>query len=189
MSLGLEHGVNRLVPYSSDWPVQYESESQRIRDVCGEVLLAIEHVGSTSIPNLVAKPIVDMVLGVATLEDAEKLIPSMESIGYDYPGDIGIPDDRIFGRDPGFRKFLVHVVVFESDRWNRYINFRDVLREDVNISAEYGQLKSKIVEEHPEGRGKYTELKSGFISSVLENRHQFRNGNLAALRSRLKNYC
>jgi len=170
MSLGLEHGVNRLAPYSSDWPVKYESESQRIRADCGDISLAIEHVGSTSVPNMVAKPIVDIAIGVAILGNADKLIPGMESIGYDYPGDVGIPDDRIFGRDPGFRKFLVHVVVFESARWNDYINFRDSLREDVNIAAEYERLKTKIVEEHPEGRGKYAELKSGFINKVLENR-------------------
>lgn len=169
MSLGLEHGVNRLVQYSSDWPIQFALESQRIRTVCGEILLAIEHIGSTSIPNMVAKPIIDMALGVATLEDAEKLIPGMESIGYDYPGDIGIPGDRIFGRNPGFRKFLVHVVVLHGAQWNNYIIFRDSLREDVNIAAEYAKLKSRIVEEHPEGRGKYTELKSGFINRVLEN--------------------
>ena len=170
MSLGLEHGVNRLVTYSNDWPVRYASESQKIRDVCGEILLDIEHVGSISVPNLVAKPIVDMVLGVASLEHAEKLVPGMKSIGYDYPGDIGIPDDRIFGRDLGFRKFLIHVVVFGSARWNRYINFRDALREDANMAAEYGRLKVKIAEEHPEGRGKYTEIKHGFVSKVLENR-------------------
>ncbi|MFK8078687.1 MAG: GrpB family protein [Granulosicoccus sp.] len=72
---------------------------KKLIDACGSYILAIEHVGSTSIPNLVAKPIVDILIGVKALSDAELMIPGMKSVGYDYPDDIGIPDDRIFGRD------------------------------------------------------------------------------------------
>jgi GrpB-like predicted nucleotidyltransferase (UPF0157 family) len=168
MSLGLEHGINRLAPYSPDWPSRFTVESKKLSDVCGKYILAIEHVGSTSIPGMLAKPIVDILIGVEALNNAEKMIPGMESIGYDYPGDIGIPDDRIFGRDPGFRKYLVHVVVINSTRWTRYIDFRDALRQDVKLADEYCELKTAIVRKHPEGRAKYTELKSDFINRVLE---------------------
>ena len=99
MNLGLEHGINRLSPYSADWPGLFTTEAENILSVCGNCIIAIEHVGSTSIPHMEAKPIVDMVAGVASLNDAEKMIKGMESIGYDYPGDIGIPDDRIFVSD------------------------------------------------------------------------------------------
>ncbi len=168
MSLGLKHGINRLAPYSPDWPIRFTAESKKLIDVCGSHILAIEHVGSTSIPSMVAKPIVDILIGVEALTDAELMIPGMESVGYDYPGDIGIPDDRIFGRDPGFRKYLVHVVVINSTRWNRYIDFRDALRQNLKLADEYRKLKTAIVEKYPEGRAKYTELKSDFISRVLE---------------------
>ncbi len=104
MSLGLEHGINRLAPYSPDWSSRFTAESKKLIDVCGIYILAIEHIGSTSIQSRVAKPIVDMLIGVETLNDAEKMIPGMASVGYDYPGDIGIPDDCIFGRNPGFLK-------------------------------------------------------------------------------------
>lgn len=170
MSLGLKHGVNRLAPYSPDWPSRFTAESKKLIDVCGKYILAIEHVGSTSVPSMVAKPIVDMLIGVQALNDAEKMISGMESVGYDYPGDIGIPDDRIFGRDPEFRKYLVHIVVFKSTQWNRYIDFRDALRQDISLADEYRKLKTAIVEKHPEGRAKYTELKSDFIRRVLEQR-------------------
>lgn len=170
MTLGLQHGVNRLSAYSNDWPIQYQSESHRILNVCGGILLAIEHVGSTSVNGLIAKPIVDILAGVESLDDAEKMIPGMQSIGYDYPGHIGIPDDRIFGRDPGFRLFLIHVVEYESERWDRYINFRDTLRSDKQLATEYGELKSEIVKRYPEGRSTYTEHKSDFISRVLEQK-------------------
>jgi len=118
---------------------------------------------------MVAKPIVDMVAGVATLDDADNMVSAMASIGYDYPGDIGIPDHRIFGRDPGFRKFLVHVVAFNGERWSRYIDFREALRRDAGMAADYGRIKQRIAAEHPEGRATYTELKSRFIREVLEN--------------------
>lgn len=167
MSLGLEHGVNRVVPYSADWPNKFTAESKRIINVCGEHILAVEHVGSTSIENLTAKPIIDIALAVETLEKAELMISGMASIGYDYPGYIGIPGDRIFGRDPGFRKFLAHVVVLNEDQWNNYIMFRDALREDKKLVEEYGNLKSEIIKKHPEGRAIYTELKSDFVNRVL----------------------
>jgi GrpB-like predicted nucleotidyltransferase (UPF0157 family) len=168
MNLGLEHGINRLSPYSADWPGLFTTEAENILSVCGNCIIAIEHVGSTSIPHMEAKPIVDMVAGVASLNDAEKMIKGMESIGYDYPGDIGIPDDRIFGRDPGFRKFLVHVVVFNSPQWDNYICFRDTLIKDPKLANEYCKLKSAIAANHPKGRAKFTKLKSKFIRRVLE---------------------
>ncbi len=167
MTLGLEQGKNRLTPYSPEWASLYLDESEKILTVCGKLVLAIAHIGSTSIPDMVAKPIIDLVAGVTSLDDAERMVPAMESIGYDYPGNIGIPDDRIFGRDPGFRKFLVHVVVFNSTRWNNYIAFRDALCNDKKLAGQYAQLKSDIVEQHPQGRAKYSELKSRFIHDVL----------------------
>jgi len=116
------------------------------------------------VPGLTAKPIVDMLVGVETLDIAEQMRPGMESIGYDYPGDIGIPDDRIFGRDPGFRLFLVHVVEHESPRWQNYLKFRDALREDKQLSEEYGRLKLEISKKHPEGRSVYTD--NGSVSGI-----------------------
>lgn len=168
MSLGLKHGENRLSIYSDEWPIRFQSESDRILQVCGDQLLSIEHVGSTSVEGLVAKPIVDMVVGVEKLQVAENMIPAMQSIGYDYPGDIGIADDRVFGRDPGYRLYLVHVVEFEDKQWNRYIDFRHALRTNKRLAKEYGELKSEIAEKHPEGRAVYTSLKSDFINRVIE---------------------
>lgn len=167
MSLGLKQGVNQLVSYSANWPDLYAEEAEKILLVCSDSMIAIEHVGSTSIPNIKAKPIIDILAGVAHLEDAETMIPAMQSIGYDYPGNIGIPDDRIFGRDPGFRKFLVHVVTFEGSRWHRYLCFRDALRADRKLATDYETLKTSAVETFPLDRGKYTAMKSSFINRVV----------------------
>lgn len=168
MTLGLKHGQNRLCAYSEDWPNQFQAESSLIRDACGPLITAIEHVGSTSVPGLLAKPIIDIAVGVDALDVADEMIPAMQTLGYDYPDDIGIPDDRIFGRDPGFRLFLVHVVVHESKKWRYYLGFRNTLRSNKQLSEEYAELKTEIVKKHPSGRGVYTELKSVFIDRVLK---------------------
>jgi len=173
MSLGLQHGKNQIYRYSDDWPEQFKSEAIRILDVCGDMLIALEHVGSTSVPGLAAKPIVDMLAGVASLAVAEKMKKGMLSIGYDYPGDIGIPGDRIFGRDPGFRLFLLHVVEYDGEQWHRYLNFRNALRGSQSLAAEYANLKIEIAKKYPEGRGIYTELKSEFINRVLASHHAY----------------
>jgi len=168
MSLGLRHGENRVVPYSSDWPARFNAESVRIQNVCHPYLLAIEHIGSTSIPGLSSKPIIDMVVGVASLDHAVDMVAVMQSIGYDYPGDIGIPGDRIFGREREVRQFLVHVVVHDGKNWKDYLRFRDALRANAVLSAEYEALKLAIASKHPEGRGIYTELKSDFVQRALQ---------------------
>ena len=171
MTLGLKHGENRLRAYSDEWPGLYSAESCKIQNVCGELLIAIQHVGSTAVPGLTSKPIIDIPVGVETLSTAEKMIPGMETIGYDYPGDNGIPDDRIFGRDRHCRLFLVHVVVFQCDRWNNYRKFRDAVRANKLLATEYANIKEAIVKKHPVGRGTYPELKQEFIHRVLHQSH------------------
>jgi len=167
MTLGLQHGKNILCPYSDDWPIQYKHESDRILTVCGNLLTAIEHVGSTAVPGLTAKPIIDIAVGVESLDVADEMLTGMESIGYDYPGDVGIPNDRIFGRDPGFRLFLVHVVIHKSSNWNHYLIFRNALKTSNKLRDEYVKLKTESVRKQPEGRAAYSELKSEFINMVL----------------------
>ena len=167
MSLGLEHGINRVVPYSSDWPIQYVRESEKIKRVCTVRILGMEHVGSTAVPGLISKPIIDIAVGVARLSVAETMKADMASIGYDYPGDVGIPDDRIFGRDKPVRHFLVHVVEYDGAKWHQYLQFRNALRSQPQLAAEYGRLKTHIVEQHPTGRAAYAEQKTDFVNKVL----------------------
>ncbi len=167
MSLGLESGKNQLVPYSGNWPQLYTAEADRIRKACTGVIVHIEHVGSTAVPGLLAKPIIDICVSVRSLEHAESMLTDMQKIGYDYPGDIGIPGERIFGRDKGKRLFLVHVVVADSPEYFRYLAFRDLLIQRADLASEYGDLKRRLAEAHPEGRAIYTKLKSEFINRAL----------------------
>lgn len=94
----------------------------------------------------------------------------MASIGYDYPGDIGIPDHRIYGRDRLARIFLVHVVDADGLPWRNYIRFRDRLLSDRALAMEYEALKLRAAREHSVGRDLYTRFKASFIDAVLSSR-------------------
>jgi GrpB-like predicted nucleotidyltransferase (UPF0157 family) len=168
MSLGLPHGQNYLVPYDPYWPGYFEKERARLRSVLPPEALEIQHVGSTAVPGLRAKPIIDIAIGAPSHRIADEWQEAMSSLGYDYPGEIGIPDHHIYGRDPGMRRFLVHVVDLGGPRWSDFMRFRDLLIADPRLAAEYEALKTEAATQHPVGtRARYTAAKADFINAAL----------------------
>jgi GrpB-like predicted nucleotidyltransferase (UPF0157 family) len=146
----------------------FEEERLRLRSVLPAEAFDIQHIGSTAVPGLRAKPIIDIAIGARTYTMADDWQEAMASLGYDYPGDIGIPDHRIYGRDPGIRRFLVHVVDLGGTRWTQFIRFRDLLIADPRVAAEYEAVKLEAAKKHPTGmRSRYTEAKAGYIDEVL----------------------
>ncbi|MFI4974762.1 MAG: GrpB family protein [Caulobacterales bacterium] len=162
--LGLEPGANRLVEYNSLWPQAFSGEAARIRGALGVRALAIEHYGSTSVPGLRAKPIIDMLIGVADIREGLDFIEPMARLGYDYAGNQGIPEHHIFGR-PKVRTHLAHVVVYEGEQWFRSLRFRDRLRGEPETRAAYEALKLKLAAE-ASTRGEYTARKSAFVERI-----------------------
>lgn len=160
----------RIEPYSSQWPQEYAAERERILAAVGNRIDAIEHVGSTAIPGMCAKPVIDIAVAIRGLELAETLVSGMATIGYDYLGDIGLPNQRIFGRAPEIRTHLVHVVTTNGDEWHRYLHFREVLRADAAIAREYAALKRELADRFPLDRGSYTAGKGTVIERVLASR-------------------
>src|SRR5687768_3686646 len=96
MSLGLEHGRAIVVPYRQQWPGLFEEMANAIRTIAGDRILTIEHVGSTSVPGLAAKPILDMLVGVTDFEKARELIPDLASLGFEFRPDEDIEDRHYF---------------------------------------------------------------------------------------------
>lgn len=169
--LGLKHGTNRLVDYDPEWPGEFEEEKARIQAAVGPVARGIEHYGSTAVTGLRAKPIIDILLGVAPLEDWLACRRPLEDIGYDYAENAGVPGHYIFGRgrDRTERTHLVHVVEFGGESWRSNLAFRDALRADEALRAAYLQLKERAVSLAPEVRGRYNELKRSFIEQYMSN--------------------
>jgi GrpB-like predicted nucleotidyltransferase (UPF0157 family) len=169
--LGLKHNVNLLVDYDPTWPSEFIAERRRISEALGTMAKGIEHYGSTSVPGMRAKPIMDILVGVKPFDDWEKCRVPLETLGYDYVADAGIPDHYIFGRGrvPTERSYLVHVVEFLGGSWLSDLAFRDALINDESLRLEYLELKERSVAAAPEGRAKYNELKADFLARVKAN--------------------
>ena len=162
--LGLEPGANRLVEYNPLWPQAFADEAARIKAALGDRALAIEHFGSTAVPGLRAKPIIDLQIGVADIREGLDFIAPMAGLGYDYAGDQGIAEHHVFGR-PTIRAYLAHVVVYEGEPWLRTLRFRDRLRSEPQTRAAYEALKLRLAAETAT-RAEYTAGKSAFVERV-----------------------
>lgn len=176
-----------IVDYDARWPAYYEEERARIRAEVGRVFLAIEHVGSTSVPGLVAKPIIDIMATVYRLADAEERIPALEAIGYEYtpPEIAGIPERRYFDKRPpgeepnsirGRSTHHLHVVELGGDFWVRHLLFRDWLRTHPADAEAYARLKRELAARFGADREGYTNSKGPFIRSIEERARAERRG-------------
>jgi GrpB-like predicted nucleotidyltransferase (UPF0157 family) len=171
MTLGIiRRGVVRLVPHDPAWSAEFRRERVRIATAIGERAIAIEHVGSTAIPGIHAKPVLDILVAIADLREANALEPAMQLLGYDFPGDIGIVGERLFGRGPEILTHLVHVVQACGPKWSEYLRFRDSLRADPDLAVQYDEVKRALARQYPDERAKYTEAKGKFIQSVVHGR-------------------
>ena len=165
---GLPPGEVFLSAYSEVWPSLFEQEAARLRSALGRSILAIEHYGSTAIPGLAAKPVIDLLVGVESLDRALDLIPVMEQLGYDFAPHAGVPGHHIFGLGVN-RTHLAHFVTFEGEEWRNCLMFRDRLRTNPTLLQAYQALKARLAAEHPKDRAAYTSAKSEFVLAVLEN--------------------
>jgi GrpB-like predicted nucleotidyltransferase (UPF0157 family)/predicted phosphodiesterase len=166
--IGLERDVVRLVPYAAEWPVLYEQERARLQAAIGGQVLDIQHVGSTAVPGLAAKPILDIAVAVADFDEARRCIAPLEGLGYTYRGENGIPRRHYFVKGEP-RTHHLHMLERDSDEWRRHLFFRDHLRAHDEVARAYARLKQSLAERYPHDRGAYTEAKGAFIARVLGN--------------------
>jgi GrpB-like predicted nucleotidyltransferase (UPF0157 family) len=164
--LGLEQKAVRLHDPTPLWAELYQQEERRIRAALGVLLVDIQHYGSTAIPGIKAKPILDIMVGLNHFEDAVQCIPLLATIGYDYAPHAGIPGDYTFGK--GVRRtHLVHVVAYGSANWTDCLRFRDALRRDPALARAYEDLKVALAQQYAQSRVDYTAAKTAFIQQVI----------------------
>lgn len=166
--LGLAHNRNALVPYDSRWTDAFTRERLRLAGALGALARQIEHYGSTAVPGLPAKPILDILVGVTPLPDWALCHDPLLALGYDYAAHAGVPGHHIFGRGrhPGERTHLVHVVEFGGESWVSNLAFRDALRSDETLRAHYLAVKAEAIAAAPEGRATYNAAKTDAISRI-----------------------
>jgi GrpB-like predicted nucleotidyltransferase (UPF0157 family) len=163
---GVPHGHVVLVDWSHQWADLYTREAASLRAALGPLAVAIEHYGSTSVPELRAKPILDILVGGTQITDAVPYLKALAPLGYEYARSAGVPDHLVFGRGLD-RTHLVHVVLFEGPAWQRALRFRDTLRADPTLRAEYGALKERLAGQYQSHRARYTEEKAAFVERVI----------------------
>ena len=166
-ALGLLRGTVRIKPYSADWPRLFEAERARLQAVIGRYVLDIQHIGSTSVPGLAAKPILDIGVAVANFEEAAVCIEPLVALGYEYLGERGIPRHHFFARgDP--RTHYLHMNEITSDDWQQTLAFRDYLRRHPEATQEYADLKQALAVRFAGDREAYTLAKTEFIEQILK---------------------
>lgn len=165
-----------IVPYDSNWPVLFlEEKDHLLACLPRELIGRIEHFGSTAVPGLAAKPIIDMLVEVTSLEETRRrIVPILESQGYDYFWRPTWGDDTppfyawFIKRDSsGKRTHHIHMVERHFEHWDRLL-FRDYLIQHPDVAGEYQRLKQHLAAEHPNDRVAYTKGKTDFILMVMK---------------------
>ncbi len=168
MDPAIREGV-RLVEYDAAWPARFAAERLRLHDRLPH-FRAIEHIGSTAVPGMPAKPVIDMVAGVDTMAIADESIESILDLGYTTspPFNATLADRRWFMRSAaGTRTHHLHVVVWGGRPWTEFLRFRDALHADAGLAARYVELKRVLADRFRSDREAYTNAKADFVASAL----------------------
>lgn len=167
MALGMGD-VIAVVEYDPRWPAFYEEEKARIVGAIGSVIVAVEHVGSTAVPGLGAKPIIDIMVGIRDFALGERCVQPLASLGYEHRPDDNIPGRLFFRRfDKEVRTHHLHVTEMGSDFWERHLLFRDFLRAHPEEARAYYELKKALAAEFVTNREGCTEAKTPFIEAAV----------------------
>lgn len=157
-------------PYSAEWPDIFRGIQEELLDVFSPLVVAIEHIGSTSVPGLAAKPVIDVLLGAQSLRDIESRIGPLDALGYVYVSkyEREIPMRRYFVKPPDASlRVHLHGVEIGSPIWREHLVFRDALRGDADLRLQYQALKLRLAEEFADDKSAYTDAKGPFIRAVL----------------------
>jgi GrpB-like predicted nucleotidyltransferase (UPF0157 family) len=157
-----------IVPYDAAWPSMFDAERTLLEGrIARYIIGGLEHIGSTAVPELPAKPVIDIMVGVRSLEDSRPALPLLEPLGYcyfPYKSDVMHwfckPSDEV-------RTHHLHLVPFSSRLWHERLRFRDHLRAHPEARAAYATLKQQLAARHRDDREAYTEQKTSFIQTIL----------------------
>ena len=170
MSIGLKRGTVLLEPHQDEWDEEGKKTCEKIRALLGDDITGVEHVGSTSIRWICAKPIIDIAVGVRSFEDIRKHDDLLSKNGIVYRKE-DVPGQQLYRSgdlDNGIVTHFIHVVISDSDAWNNYINFRDYMNTHKEDAVQYGELKKDLCEKYPQDRESYIEGKRDFITDMLK---------------------
>ncbi|USZ71749.1 GrpB family protein [Natronosalvus halobius] len=172
--LGLERGTVSLVSHHPGWLDAAAAELECLQEAferngVGDQILGYEHVGSTAVPGLAAKPILDLLVLVADLEAVSELQPALERLGYERRANDGVPERAFFAKGPKTdRTHYLSVAPWGSDCHREQVVFRDFLQATPSAAEAYETLKRRLVERHSDDRAAYTDRKEPLVGEILE---------------------
>jgi GrpB-like predicted nucleotidyltransferase (UPF0157 family) len=157
-----------VVPHNPNWRDLFEAESKQITIALGENIIAIHHIGSTSIETIYAKPIIDIVVEVKSIDRVDDQNSSMQLLGYQCMGEFGIKDRRFFLKDnlDGIRTHHIHAFEVGSAQIARHLAFRDYLNVQIEDALTYSSLKRSLAEKYPHDIQGYMDGKHDFIQEI-----------------------
>lgn len=173
--LGLKRGTVRLCPHEKAWEAEAERTIKTLRKILGDNAKEIQHVGSTAVPAICAKPIIDIALAVNSFDDVMKYLPELQTAGFYYRDQKDISGQKLFACGSFYdgtgdlQTHFIHVVLNDSAQWRDYILFRDYLNQHLDTAKAYESLKLSLAEAAPvdAGRVKYLQGKKDFIATAL----------------------
>jgi GrpB-like predicted nucleotidyltransferase (UPF0157 family) len=169
--LGLSRNEVRLVKHDPRWAQLYQLAAADLRHCLGERIRGIEHIGSTAIPGIYAKPILDLMAAVPCLNLSNEVLGDLGNIGYQHWKLDAIPGRLAFAKGTEtVRTHHLSVCEVGSPFWISHVAFRDALRGDERLAEEYSTLKRRLALQFPHDRVAYTDAKEGFILSVIASR-------------------
>ena len=159
-----------VVPYDETWADDFKKIRDEVQKALGGLALQIEHVGSTSVPGLSAKPIIDIDVVIKDVSMLQDVISALAKIGYDHRGDLGIPGREAFGYEgkEHLKKHHLYVCAQDSAELGRHIAFREYLRAHSDSVNEYGRIKEEGASLYPDDIDKYMEYKAPVIEKIYE---------------------
>jgi GrpB-like predicted nucleotidyltransferase (UPF0157 family) len=161
----------RIEDYDPSWPDTFLKLTAKVKAALGPLVVTVEHIGSTAVPDLAAKPIIDLDVVLASSIDLPEAIRILGAIGYVHEGDLGIAGREAFRSPTSEPPHHLYVLIDGADELRRHMAFRDALRADNGLRDRYATLKRALAEAHRGDRSGYTEAKSAFISATLSRRH------------------
>jgi GrpB-like predicted nucleotidyltransferase (UPF0157 family) len=157
-----------MVPHNPEWQQAFQNETQQITAALGDTVVVVHHIGSTAIPTIYAKPIIDILLVVQDLAALDEKQSKMEALGYGALGEFGIPNRRYFRRDNvlGDRTHQVHAFENSSPQIKRHLAFRDYMIDNPDVAQEYSSLKRELAARYPDNSAAYMDGKDEFIQEI-----------------------
>jgi GrpB-like predicted nucleotidyltransferase (UPF0157 family) len=165
-----------VVLHNPQWRDAFEAEATHVARTLGENVVAIHHIGSTAIPNIYAKPVIDLLVEVRDITEVDGQSSAMKSLGYEVMGEYGIPGRRYFRKDneEGIRTHQIHAFERGSAEVERHLAFRDYLIAHPEDAQRYSELKRKLADEHAQSMDGYIDGKDSFIKEIDRRAAQWR---------------